>query len=387
MGRQAWASEGCRPRRFGGTEPPRGCHCINMRNELVVVVGFVAGCGGAVATGVSGSGGAASGGRTSAGGATSGHSSVVSASYGGVAGGQPGTVGSHVPTGGNSPKGGSTATGGSSPNSGSTTTGGISPIGGASASGGASATGGISGGGSASSGGNVAGGSTQVGRINPCSLPRAYCATGPEPWQACGQRGGACVMMSSASIKCPDGTYNPFADGYCPTGAISRCCVPIGDLGSPCDASNPCDGNGCLPEMSHYPLGGVCASACSRDDCPASGVCVAVPWSQAPGMCLLACTNDRDCRAGQSCQAFPSGTSVGAIGRYACWAPGRPEGKGLGDLCSRDIDCLSTQCRPDSTGINRCSARCNATYPCLTGFKCQTDPTCSSMDCGLCFPG
>lgn len=146
-------------------------------------------------------------------------------------------------------------------------------------------------------------------------------------------------------------------------------------------------GRACLTEALNYPEGGVCASLCNGDDCPASGVCVAVPWSQAPGMCLIACTNDWQCRAGQTCQAFPPPYLTGEVVRYACWTKERPDGKGLGDLCTSNLNCLSQLCRPDAAKINRCSARCNAANPCLTGFKCETDPTCSSMDCGMCFPG
>jgi hypothetical protein len=243
-----------------------------------------------------------------------------------------------------------------------------------------------SGGGSPSSGGSKAVGSSLGTRVDPCSLPGAFCAVGPEPWAECGQRGGACLNMTSTSSQCPSGTYNPFADRYCPTGARSRCCVPTGDLGSPCDASNPCEGRECLNDASNYPIGGVCASGCSQDDCPASGVCVAMVGSQAPGLCLVACTNDWQCRNGQNCQAFPSTPITSAVARYACWAKESPYGKGLGDLCSGNSDCLSQHCRPDPAGTNRCTARCNAANPCLTGFKCETDLTCSSTICGLCFP-
>lgn len=99
----------------------------------------------------------------------------------------------------------------------------------------------------------------------------------------CEQRGGACVSVSSSSGKCPKGSYNPFsADTYCPASFIGHCCVPEGDIGSPCDPTKACRVGACWPEAAHYPAGGVCGHACDADNCPSYGTCLTVVWSAAP---------------------------------------------------------------------------------------------------------
>jgi hypothetical protein len=271
--------------------------------------------------------------------------------------------------------GGVTALGGSP--AGAAAAGGF-PSGGASL--GGTAAGGVSTGGSSlggvATGGSSVGGYGQDGSVEPDAW---------NPWPACTARGGACVFMD-LDQSCPQGTYNPFSDTtLCPTGSYSRCCVPTGRLGSPCDASNPCTQGGCLSETANYPPGGVCDFACGGDNCPAWGVCVPVFWSEAPSVCLVACTSSSLCREGQSCQAFAK-TWGGGETTYACWRPGSPDGKGLGDLCDSDGYCLSLLCRPDPTQTNRCSATCDDAHRCLTGFACVPEAGCSTPGCGLCFP-
>jgi hypothetical protein len=232
---------------------------------------------------------------------------------------------------------------------------------------------------------NSAGSPSQAGAIDPCSLSGAHCTPTSPPWTECMQRGGACVVVSSSLGQCPAGSYNPFsANTYCPASFIGRCCVPDGDVGSPCDQSKACRTGACWPEAARYPLGGVCGQACSADNCPAYGTCITVPWSAAPSVCLVACTEDRFCRAGQSCQAFSRQFGGGEI-TYACWSSESPTGKVLGESCARDSECLSYYCRPDSTGASRCSAPCSASKPCLNGYACVNDPACSTGECDFCF--
>lgn len=232
---------------------------------------------------------------------------------------------------------------------------------------------------------SFAGSPSQAGAIDPCSLPGAHCTPSSIAWTECTQRGGACVSVSSGSGQCPAGSYNPFsAETYCPASFIGRCCVPEGDVGSPCDPSKLCRAGACWPEAAHFPSGGVCGQSCSADDCPSYGTCIAVLWSAAPSVCLVACTESRFCRTGQSCQAF-SKQYGGAEITYACWSPGSPTGKGLGESCESDGECLSYYCRPDSTGARQCSAPCDASRKCLSGYTCVTDPACSGAACDFCF--
>lgn len=232
---------------------------------------------------------------------------------------------------------------------------------------------------------SFAGSASQAGTIDPCSLPGAHCGVTSLAWTECTQRGGVCVGVSSSAGQCPAGSYNPFsANTYCPASFIGRCCVPEGDIGSPCDPSRACRTGACWPEAARYPAGGVCSSACYTNNCPAYGTCIAVPWSAAPSVCLVTCTEDRFCRAGQSCQAFSKQFGGGEF-VYACWSSESPTGKVLGESCERDGECLSYYCRPDSARALRCTAPCDASKPCLSGYACVNDPACSTGQCDFCF--
>src|SRR5512133_159382 len=337
--------------------------------------------------------------RPTAVGGTSGASGVLPSGGSGITTALRATAtgGSMATTGGTRANGGSTVTtGGIRANGGSSWTSVvIRADGGAPKTTGGASTGGFASGGSLFGGSpnggtgnrNFAGDSSLAGAIDPCSLPGAHCTPGRDDWPECTQRGGACVGMSSSSGECPDGSYNPFSkDTYCPASFIGHCCVPNGDVGSPCGDSSWCrDGGACWSEAAHYPSGGVCGHACNAESCPSYGTCITVPWSAAPSVCMVACTESRFCRAGQSCQAFSKKYGGGEIA-YACWFTGSPTGKGLGDECARDSGCLSYYCRPDAAGTRRCSAPCDASNPCLSGYTCVTDPTCSGTQCDFCFP-
>lgn len=392
-----------------------------MRTAWVCIGALVIGCGGATATGGAESGestgGRAQGGvgqsqGTQQGGArvdsdyvigeiprTSSRATGASAapSRGGAAATEPPalgglgatTNGSRTSVGSAAAPGGMLKTGGASSTAVVTRADGGAPTTKGGASSGGTNTGGSFVGGSPSGGtGNrsFAGGSSLAGAIDPCSLPGAHCTVG-NPWPECAQRGGACVAVSSSSGECPDGSYNPFSrDIYCPAAFIGRCCVPNGSVGSPCTGSDSCGaGSACWPEAAHYPPGGVCGHACYASSCPSYGTCITVPWSAAPSVCLVTCTESRYCRTGQSCQAFSQTIGRGEI-VYACWSPGSPTGKGLGEVCEHDGECLSYYCRPDAERTRRCSAPCDASKRCLSGYTCVTDPTCSSTQCDSCFP-
>jgi hypothetical protein len=280
--------------------------------------------------------------------------------------------------------GGVTSPGGSP--AGGTASGGA-PSGGASLGGthtGGFSTGGFPSGGSPL-GGTATGGYSLGGVATGGSPVGGYGPDAWDPWPTCTERGGTCVFMGLGE-KCLAGSYNPFSDStLCPTDSYSRCCVPTGGVGSPCDASSPCREGGCLPEASHYPPGGVCSFICATNNCPPWGVCVPVMWSQAPSSCLISCTESALCREGQSCQAFATSFNGGQT-TYACWRPGSPTGKGLGDPCDTNSSCLSWLCRPDPAGTNRCSASCDDTHRCLSGFACVPDTACSTAGCGFCLP-
>jgi hypothetical protein len=207
----------------------------------------------------------------------------------------------------------------------------------------------------------------------------------------CSARGGDCVLMQEFSQPCPQGTYNPFSGllALCPTNTIQRCCVPTGKLGSTCSSDNPCDNGGCATEQSGYPVGGYCAGACTpaASSCPSWGTCIPVVWSEAPGICMVPCSNRDMCREGWSCEAFPLQPFRGTGGDvvYVCWQAGSV-GKGLGTECVNDRDCLSQLCRPDAQQTSRCSAACDDGHPCLTGSHCHPRSGCTTPGCGNCMP-
>jgi hypothetical protein len=195
--------------------------------------------------------------------------------------------------------------------------------------------------------------------------------------------------MQDSSQPCPQGTYDPFSGSLalCPTNTIRRCCVPTGKLGSTCSPDNPCDIGGCASERSGYPVGGYCGGACMLDEsnCSSGGICIPVMWSEAPGFCMVPCSNHDMCREGWSCEAFSLQPfrSTGGAAVYACWQAGS-YGKGLGAECANDRDCLSQLCRPDAQQTSRCSAACDDGHPCLTGFRCQPGSGCTTAGCGIC---
>jgi hypothetical protein len=175
---------------------------------------------------------------------------------------------------------------------------------------------------------------------------------------------------------CPAGTYNPFSGALalCPTGALRKCCVPTGGIGSTCTNADPCDTGGCLSEQSGYPTGGLCTAACDprMDTCPAYAVCIPVLFSAALGTCMLPCDRDEQCRESWSCQAFPRMPFMGSSETInVCWEPGGMTGlAGIGEPCARDDECLSFLCRPGPGGANRCTATCDGANPCIDGFRC-----------------
>jgi hypothetical protein len=191
---------------------------------------------------------------------------------------------------------------------------------------------------------------------------------------------GSC-MPAEPDGACPTGRYNA-APGACGPGPDTLCCALRGDVGSPCDDDNPCAVGGCLPEPSGYPTGGLCTHACTPGEgpCPDWAVCLPVFFSQAPGVCLVPCAGDGECREGWSCQAFPASPfTSGGQATYACWGPGTNAPLLLGAPCQENAACLSGRCR---AGL--CAAPCDDRHPCLPGATCVVPPECSGPDCGLC---
>lgn len=216
----------------------------------------------------------------------------------------------------------------------------------------------------------------------------------PSIYPACEERGGSCVLLSGVNAACPAGTYSPFSfpDSECPTNAPRRCCVPTGGFGSTCTSNEPCDNGGCLDAASGYPPGGLCAQVCDpgQTQCPAWATCVPVFFSQAMGMCMLACDHDTMCREGWSCQAFSTQPfTPDAPTTYVCWGAGIGMSMGaLGDACTADSACLSNTCRSDpGSGSMKCAATCDDAHPCLAGYSCRSSAGCSTPGCGYCFPG
>ncbi|MBN1607816.1 MAG: hypothetical protein JW940_14355, partial [Polyangiaceae bacterium] len=162
----------------------------------------------------------------------------------------------------------------------------------------------------------------------------------------------------------------------------------MGGVGSPCDDANPCDvsPDACLAGPVTNPPGGICTGYCDNNSpCPEGAVCVQVKWSQAAGMCLAPCTSDSDCREGWSCQPhrIPTADAKDYVTTNACWAGG-DAGSRLGDVCTRDVECISHLCLYESDVRAVCSVPCDDSKPCLAGFVCGPDTECTTEGCGYC---
>jgi hypothetical protein len=150
--------------------------------------------------------------------------------------------------------------------------------------------------------------------------------------------------------------------------------------GEPCGASLPCGGELACVDNPLFP-GGYCSLVCDERPCGDGAICDA---ALAPALCLAACEEPGDCRAGYQCW------------RGAC-RPGchlDPASCGAGARCGEGGQCESLTCRTDAEcgAGRRCEAgRCVAGPPSEDagtdgrpgGEPCARDAECAS---GICLP-
>jgi hypothetical protein len=62
-----------------------------------------------------------------------------------------------------------------------------------------------------------------------------------------------------------------------------------------------------------------------RNDCPPGTRCAPLPFAEIPGVCMLACDDDADCREGYACQTvelFPGDPEGPQSDGTVCWTQG-----------------------------------------------------------------
>ncbi len=174
------------------------------------------------------------------------------------------------------------------------------------------------------------------------------CRDGYQCWRgSCRPRCRAASECGAELVTCePDGTcagVECVSDGDCaPTqtcrmgACVERPPAPDGGAmgappGTPCTRDDECDGRVCLPAA----LGGVCSLECTQpEDCfvfPSEAGCSALAEAGAPTVCVV----------------------------------GPPGGRGVGQPCGADDDCLARICQD-----GQCSEVCSATDQCLPGTRC-----------------
>jgi len=138
---------------------------------------------------------------------------------------------------------------------------------------------------------------------------------------------GRCIFLLLAVLvlgaACAGRTGKPEEAGAKKAGiVIGRYCDVDGDCGAGYRCFNNHTGSTWVPDG--YCL--LAMSACMKDnECPEGTLCSPLPWAQIPGVCLLACRDDSDCRKGYSCGAvelFPGEKDSPATSGKVCWSSG-----------------------------------------------------------------
>lgn len=240
---------------------------------------------------------------------------------------------------------------------------------------------------------------------------RAYCgrncaseADCPEPNLNCvALRSGRfqCVQFSGESPTCEGGVTPPGCarDDECAASEVCQMtsgnCIPRptdrAELGEPCDDNDGCNSGLCVT----LPGGGVCSQSCDWVDptgsCPGGFFCEGqLSGLCGDGRCLVGTAGDGT--AGQVCAESTdcsslfclSGTcrepcqpgAVGACGGVTQCVSAGGIGCGgcepascLGQACTTNDSCASGYCAVEG-GTTFCTAFCDDTRPCPTGFEC-----------------
>jgi hypothetical protein len=128
---------------------------------------------------------------------------------------------------------------------------------------------------------------------------------------------GIHITLVLLAAGCGGRTSQLLGDGLDPGLIVGRACTSdaICGTGYSCmkteSANLPVPDGYCVPEKS-----------CSGAACPAGTLCSLLPYATIPGICMVACSDDNECRQGYHCyivQLFPgiptSPTSPGKV----CW--------------------------------------------------------------------
>jgi hypothetical protein len=101
--------------------------------------------------------------------------------------------------------------------------------------------------------------------------------------------------------------------------AVGRFCEKDEDCGPGMYCFNEHEGSARVPD-------GYCMlanMACTKDvSCPEGTLCSPLPWAQIPGVCLLACRDQEDCRDGYKCdfvELFPGEPDSPRSPGKVCW--------------------------------------------------------------------
>lgn len=200
-----------------------------------------------------------------------------------------------------------------------------------------------------------------------------HCAGNPGAQKCTTQCGdGACPM----SWKCKDVDKD---------GAVVPLCIPLADVGDPCETGADCAPGHCVPSGAG---GGVCAAACLDMACPSGLTCrvlssvvtLCLP-KDAPSPWGLAapCAHDFECLGG-ACLDTPSGRKCSGLCATGCgddWYCGvLPSGAGgcvpkggFGTPCTARAQCVSDLCVPHNGVIGGCTRPCE--QDCPSGWSCE----------------
>jgi hypothetical protein len=125
------------------------------------------------------------------------------------------------------------------------------------------------------------------------------------------------LVLSLAATACGGRTSQLHGDGLDPGLVVGGACSGDADCGS---------GYSCMKtESADLPVpDGYCVpkTSCSGVPCPAGTVCALIPYATIPGICMVACSGDSECRHGYHCyvvQQFPGIPTSPASPGKVCW--------------------------------------------------------------------